>query len=375
MPAIAIRTALRPLVTRVLGLAATFAIAVLAGCSSSSPDERWSAFPHTMGCVIDPDPTDDPSLISPAPPPSLRVERVTMTHPGGQQVVLSMEFAGPPPTNALQRVVSPFTGHLVNAPGSMFYIVTVAPKDAQALMLAPSADGKGWDATKADLNHPHSAAILSVETTGNVVTFDLDVEDQLKSWAGRLTPQVQVDVGGQGPLLGGDPDGGALIFKSQTCSWDSPVSAESPEGRDGSAAAPVQPPAAGPAPGSIDSAPSPTTVSPPAGNGYQIPPDADTQGFLGYPGARCNYTNPAVAIGRTADSAVVICETGVGRFYYKGFGLQNGQSVEIDDPVQTGSAFVATNNGVRYSVSPAELTITQGSAMLSNEPMLEYWSA
>ena len=50
-------------------------------------------------------------------------------------------------------------------------------------------------------------------------------------------------------------------------------------------------------------------------------------------------------------------------------------SVEIDDPVQTGSAFVATNNGVRYSVSPAELTITQGSTMLSNEPMLEYWSA
>lgn len=49
---------------------------------------------------------------------------------------------------------------------------------------------------------------------------------------------------------------------------------------------------------------------------------------------------------------MVICETGVGRFYYKGFGLQNGQSVEIDDPVQTGAAFVATNNGVQYSVSP-----------------------
>jgi hypothetical protein len=80
-------------------------------------------------------------------------------------------------------------------------------------------------------------------------------------------------------------------------------------------------------------------------------------------------------IGRTGDSALVICETGVGRFYYKGFGLQNGQSVEIDDLVQTGAAFVATNNGVQYSVSPTELTITQGSTVLSNEPMLEYWSA
>ncbi len=66
----------------------------------------------------------------------------------------------------------------------------------------------------------------------------------------------------------------------------------------------------------------------------------------GYTDARCNYTNPAVAIGRTADSAVVICETGVGRFYYKGFGLQNGQSVEIDDPVQTGGALSSRQPGL-----------------------------
>lgn len=36
---------------------------------------------------------------------------------------------------------------------------------------------------------------------------------------------------------------------------------------------------------------------------------------------------------------------------------------------------VATNNGVQYSVSPAALIITQGSTVLSIEPMLEYWSA
>ena len=80
-------------------------------------------------------------------------------------------------------------------------------------------------------------------------------------------------------------------------------------------------------------------------------------------------------MGRTADSVVVICQTGVGRFYYKGAGLQNGLSVEIDDPVQTGAAFVATNNGVQYSVSPAALMITQGSTVVSNEPMVECGSA
>jgi hypothetical protein len=61
---------------------------------------------------------------------------------------------------------------------------------------------------------------------------------------------------------------------------------------------------------------------------------------------------------------VVICQTGVGRFYYKGVGLQNGLSVEIDDPVQTGATFVPTNNGVQYSLPPTALIITQGSTVL-----------
>ena len=82
-----------------------------------------------------------------------------------------------------------------------------------------------------------------------------------------------------------------------------------------------------------------------------------------------------MVIARTSDSALVICETGAGRYYYKGVGLQNGLSVEIEDPRPTGSGFVATNNGVQYSVSPGALVITQGSSMLSNEPMVEYWSA
>jgi hypothetical protein len=110
-------------------------------------------------------------------------------------------------------------------------------------------------------------------------------------------------------------------------------------------------------------------------DGRQVPADADRQGFLGYPGARCNSTNPAVVIARTAASALMICETGVGRFYYSGVGPQTGGSVEIEDPVQTGSSFVARNNGYEYSVSPAALVITQGSSLVSNEPMLEYWSA
>jgi hypothetical protein len=129
-----------------------------------------------------------------------------------------------------------------------------------------------------------------------------------------------------------------------------------------------------PAPSIANSAPAPT-AGPLPGSSRQIPPDADSQGFLGYPGARCNSTNPAVVIARTAASALVICETGVGRFYYRGVGLQNGLSVEIEDPRAMGSGFIATNNGAQYLVSPGALVITQGSSVLSNEPMVEYWSA
>lgn len=41
----------------------------------------------------------------------------------------------------------------------------------------------------------------------------------------------------------------------------------------------------------------------------------------------------------------------------------------------TEAGFVATNDGVRYAVSPNALAITQGSSVLSNAPMVEYWSA
>jgi hypothetical protein len=117
--------------------------------------------------------------------------------------------------------------------------------------------------------------------------------------------------------------------------------------------------------------PTAAPTHPPTAN--QFPPDADAQGWLPYPEARCDYTNPAVAVGRTSDSALVVCQTGVGRYYYKGYGLANQLGVEIDDPVSTGSGFVATHNGFQYSVSRDGLIITHGPTVISNKPMLEYW--
>ncbi|OWY83603.1 hypothetical protein B9C99_00370 [Rhodococcus sp. BUPNP1] len=119
--------------------------------------------------------------------------------------------------------------------------------------------------------------------------------------------------------------------------------------------------------------------APATGPARPLPPvsaseDTDPQGFVGIPEARCNHTNPAVTIGQTADSLVVVCETGAGRYYYKGVRTNDGAAIEIDDPVPSGDGFTATNAGVQYSISSSALVISEGSTVLAEEPMLQYWS-
>jgi hypothetical protein len=71
---------------------------------------------------------------------------------------------------------------------------------------------------------------------------------------------------------------------------------------------------------------------------------------------------------------IVICESYAGRFYYKGLGLRDGRSVEVENFVRAEDKFTALNSGVRCFVSPAALIITRGPATIIDEPMLEYWS-
>lgn len=100
----------------------------------------------------------------------------------------------------------------------------------------------------------------------------------------------------------------------------------------------------------------------------------DWQGFLG--GTRCNASDdPAVAIGRTSRSQIVICQVGnqTGRLYYLGSAPEG--SIEIGFPQRNGTLFVANNDGTTYTVSPASLVISKGGQTLANEAMLEYWSS
>jgi hypothetical protein len=128
--------------------------------------------------------------------------------------------------------------------------------------------------------------------------------------------------------------------------------------------------------GSLSARPNQSSANDRAANDAtrSAPRGSDLQGFLGYPDVRCNSANPAVAVGRTPKSLVVICEDYDGRFYFKGLGLADGHSVKIEDFVLVEDQFTASSSGVRCLVSPVALTITRGPATITNEPMLEYWS-
>jgi hypothetical protein len=104
-----------------------------------------------------------------------------------------------------------------------------------------------------------------------------------------------------------------------------------------------------------------------------VPQNTDPRGFIGYPGAQCDSANPAVALGRTAESLVVICQNFSGGFYYKGLGLKSGVSSEVGDCFSDGNRFVAVSGQARYVVSPGALTISRGPHSVVNEPMVEYW--
>lgn len=101
-------------------------------------------------------------------------------------------------------------------------------------------------------------------------------------------------------------------------------------------------------------------------------PGADAQGFLG--GPRCNAAeDPAVFIGQTPRSRVVVCQVGqqTGRYYYKG--LAGGNAIEVGYPTRSGSTFTAVNGATTYTVSPSSLVISEGGGVIANEPMLASW--
>jgi LppP/LprE lipoprotein/Protein of unknown function (DUF2510) len=242
---------------------------------------RWSGFPHTMGCVVDPQGQELPGPPDPYTrlaqlPAATRVKQVALTHLSGEQLQLSIEFPGTPP--AVPDVVTDpgNGGHLTDAPGSISYSFLVESSNDQAedVDLDSPSVGKPWVADTSTLDPPNRAVLVSTRTEGNVVTIALDLAGQAKFMGvNAFRPNLDFVFVGTGPLSPVVISGvrltdtyPMLMFNGLTCSWDTPVSSQSPPGSGGT------PPASPPRPqipwGQVfPSAPAPDPPIP----GQQIP--------------------------------------------------------------------------------------------------------
>jgi serine/threonine-protein kinase len=99
----------------------------------------------------------------------------------------------------------------------------------------------------------------------------------------------------------------------------------------------------------------------------------DGQGFLGTT-ARCRAADPAMVIARTTGSDVVVCEAGVGLYYYQGLRRSDNAPITLNDPVPAGNGFQVTNptDGTVYQINSSALTITRDGNVLGQESTVEY---
>jgi hypothetical protein len=131
-----------------------------------------------------------------------------------------------------------------------------------------------------------------------------------------------------------------------------------------------------PSPVAAVPSPSPSTpqveqpVSPPAATPAD-PFPVDDRGFVNS-GARCDGTQTAVAIGRTPGSLVVICGDRSGQYGYLGVRLSDDAVLKTVASTTPMHEFIAQNKSVTYAISPSELLVTAGGAVIKQEPMIDY---
>ncbi len=106
-------------------------------------------------------------------------------------------------------------------------------------------------------------------------------------------------------------------------------------------------------------------------------PGTDALGFVAYPGARCDPAQVPVALGLTAQSALVICQNPSGALVYRGVRLSDNAGIELGNAVHVpGGGFDITNptDGTRYRVRDTSLTIIGSDGTVNTESMEQYAS-
>lgn len=242
----------------------------------STEQQRWSLWPHTMGCTVVP----RPDFPAPAPPASVHAKQVTVERMDGAKVAVSVAFAAPPPGPARQ-VRSPYGGTM-DAPGSlhlMFYITAPhlgSPSAYQTKGIVIDTDGPGeWSAWQDNLTpggKNDGQLPVSVSGSGQVIRIELDLTGQdLLFGKGSFTPTVSVDAFVITPPTRDAIDGDLRFFQAQLCTWENPTTLNGPA--EGTRVQTVPPaPAPNREPSTMPRAPQPKSPSGFPADGRLCPP-------------------------------------------------------------------------------------------------------
>jgi hypothetical protein len=100
----------------------------------------------------------------------------------------------------------------------------------------------------------------------------------------------------------------------------------------------------------------------------------DERGFVDT-GAHCQGAAVAAAYGRTAESLVAICAGPGGQLQFRGVRLEDDAALMLPAEPTTTGGYVAFNDGVTYTVTPAALTVASGADTVIRQPMVYYRGA
>ena len=100
-------------------------------------------------------------------------------------------------------------------------------------------------------------------------------------------------------------------------------------------------------------------------------PATDDRGFVDST-ARCSSPNTAAAFGSTATARVAICASPGGEYEYRGVRVRDGAKLILPATRSGSGAFVAENDGITYTLTSSALTVSAGSEVIRDEPMVDY---
>lgn len=181
---------------------------------------RWSAFPHSMGCVVDRSAPEEPlpsGMVNIDPPPMARARKVTLEHHGGNSLGLSVEL--------LQRPDPRAYGYSFGIIGSQQRVVILSvPEDDGSVTWTATRSNDVKELANSIINETPSPDIpnllTSIDGHGKVMRFIVDLQDADKALGkSPFTPGVEV-----GGMLWNQSPGAVALPYSQKCQWNTPIS-------------------------------------------------------------------------------------------------------------------------------------------------------